>query len=258
MPSDYYFGYYFYAPQGRFQSCGMFTFAHIVAAVVCIIIVISLLFATRKNFTEQAKSKLIRSVAIILTVLESVKILHSFIYGNLNLDSWFPLSYCGLFIFAAWMAGFGKSYIRRAGEVFIAYGCPVAGIAFLIFPTTSLMSFPIWHFFSLYSLLFHSVMIFTGIIFLKEEKQLNCSAFKSYSGFVITFAIPAILLNVCFQSNLMNLREPYNIPIEFLQSLYRSFPLGYTGLVLAAYMLIPLIVALISGKLSFNTQNTNP
>lgn len=258
MPSDYYFGYYFYAPKGRFQACGMFTLGHIVAAAACFILVIGLLFAVRKNITEPAKSKLIRIIAIILTVLESVKILHSFIYGDLNLDAWFPLSYCGLFIFAAWMAGFGKSYIRRAGEVFIAYGCPVAGIAFLIFPTTSLMSFPIWHFFSLYSLFFHSVMIFMGVIFLKEEKPLNYSAFKSYSGFVIIFAIPAILLNVFFGSNLMNLREPYNIPIEFLQSLYSSFPPGYTGLVLAAYMLIPIIVALISGKLRVNTQNTNP
>lgn len=249
MPSDYYFGYYFYAPNGRFEPCGMFTLQHIIAAFICIAVIIASFVIFKEKLKGSAKTKVIRATAIILTILESIKIAHSFIYSNLNLDAWFPLSYCGLFIFASWMSGFGKSHLKRAGETFIAYGCPIAGIAFLIFPTTSLMSYPIWHYFSMYSLLFHSAMIFTGIIFQKEEPMLTKYSYICYAGYVLVFCIIAISLNCIFCSNLMNLREPYNIPISFLQNLYSTFNFGYTILVVVAYLAMPLLMGIICGKI---------
>ncbi len=234
------FLYYFYAPNGRFEACGMFTLSHIVAVFISIaLIVVALLFL--RKIDEVKKLRLTRLIAIILTVLEAIKILHSFIYKDLHLDAWFPLSYCGLFIFAAWMYGFGNRIIKKSASDFISYGCIIAGVAFLIFPTTSLMSYPAWHFFSLYSLFYHSVMIVFGIIFLKDRQKLNKKDYFGYSSFVIIFAFIAIILNCIYGSNLMNLREPYNIPIAFLQNAYSILPTSYTLITLVGYLIIPFI-----------------
>lgn len=246
LENGYHIGYYIYAPQERFESCGMFSFPHLISAALCIFSVILLLLFTSKHII---KTLHIRSAAIVLTVLEAIKIAHSFIYGDLYLDAWFPLSYCGLFIVALWLSGFGNGIYKRAGEVFISYGCAFAGLMFLIFPTTSLMLFPIWHYFSLYSLLFHTAMIFFGIKLLANEISFTKREYLHYCIFVIAFSAISITLNCAFACNLMNLREPFNIPIALLQNIYNAFPAAYTAIALCIYMIVPILVAFLFKKI---------
>ncbi len=226
----------------------MFSSAHIISASIYFIAAVFLALIFIKKVNSPLRT-LYRTSAVSLTVLETLKIAHSFIYGDYYLDAWFPISYCGLLIFALWFAGFGKSYLKLAGESFIAYGCPIAGIIFLIFPTTSLMSFPIWHYFSLYSLLFHGVMIFLGIIQLSTETKLTLRKYTSYIFFVSSFSIISIILNSIFECNLMNLREPYNVPVELIQNVYSFSVYAYTLMVVTVYILIPLIVGFICNKI---------
>lgn len=253
MPSEngYYFGYYFFAPQGRFQPCGMFTLHHIIGAVISVAAVIFLLYLKRKSHITV---KSLRIITVAITLLEAIKISHSFIYGDYYLDAWFPLSYCGLFIFALWICVFCRGKIKRAAEVFIAYGCPLAGLLFLICPTTSLMIFPIWHYFSLYSLFFHSMMMYIGISFLKDEARLTFSEIKHYACFVIAFSVPAIILNSLFESNLMNLREPYNIPIRFLHDISNYSSLIYSLFVIFLFLLLPVVTALAAKRIKFKRR----
>ena len=251
------FLYHFFAPTGRFEPCGMFTTPHFIAIFVCFIFITYFSIYFIKNKEKRSIDNVFRKTAVILTILELIKISHSFFYGELHLDAWFPLSYCGLFIFASWMAGYGKNHIKKIGEAYITYGCPIAGICFLIFPTTSLMSFPIWHYFSLYSLFFHSVMIFTGVVMLHNEKRLSKQTFLHYLYFIVLFSIIAIIINQVKGSNLMNLREPYNIPIAILQNMYSSFPFGYTIFVFIGYSFIPFIVGSLCGKIKFNRRDSN-
>ncbi len=232
---------HFFAPRDSFEPCGMFTSNHILSAILCIVSVFIVFWIFQIKNVKINKTKVIRSLAFIITILECIKIAHSFYYGYLYLDSWFPLSYCGLFIYALWIVGYGKSSIKRAGEIFIAYGCPVAGVLFLIFPTTSLMSFPIWHYLSLYSLLFHTLMIFCGMILLCSEPKLNKFTYLHYIVFITVFSIVAITLNCIYGCNLMNLREPYNIPIGFLQNLYANSKIGFTLFAYFIFAIIPFV-----------------
>ncbi len=241
----------FLSPPGKYEPCGMFTPSHFIATAICIALIIVAFIIFRKCFNEKVRTFSYKILAILLTVLESVKIAHSFLSGNTHLDAWVPISYCSLFIYAVWMAGFGKSFIKRAGEAYISYGCPIAGLAFLILPTTSLMNYPIWHFLSLYSMLFHSLMIFFGIISLTNESKLDLKTYFSYIAMLVFFAIPAIALNITQHSNLMNLREPHNIPMQFLQNLYQNSQAGYTALLLFAYMLMPAVVGFFGRKIKF-------
>lgn len=244
----------FFAPSGIYPPCGMFTPTHLIATGICILLVAVALFYSLKHYKQNMLNIPLKVLAVLLVVLESTKIAHSFINGNTNLDSWLPLSYCSLFIYAVWMVAFGKSYFKKAGEAFITYGCPVAGLAFLIFPTTSLMNYPIWHFLSLYSMFFHSLMLFFGIIHLVKSPKLNIKTYLCYISLIVISSIPAITLNVVKNCNLMNLREPYNIPIAFLQNLYSRSQWAYTALVLFAYLLIPALMGLLSGKIKIKSK----
>ena len=242
--------YHFFAPAGRFDACGMFTTSHILSVIICLVLIALASAFVIKSDCVSSRQKMMKCTAIILTILEIIKISHSFYYGDLYLDAWFPLSYCGLFIFAAWISGFGNGRIRHIADAYITYGCPVAGICFLIFPTTSLMSYPVWHYFSAYSLLFHTLMIFFGIISLHQEQRLTISTYLRYLIFILPFSVISIIINHCEGSNLMNLREPYNIPIAWLQTIYDNASWLYTALTLFLYISIPLIVGGVCRKIS--------
>ncbi len=244
MPSDYYIGYYFFAPEGRFKPCGMFTKSHIFALLICVSVIILSLTLTKNRMNGISVSRFTKSLAVILTVLEAIKISHSFLNGNTRLDAWFPLSFCGLFILALYMSGFGKSWIRQMGDVYIAFGAPVAGLTFLISPSTSLMNFPVWHYLSLYSLGYHSLMIFTGVVYLKNGLKLNKKSYSHYFKFFAVFSATAIVLNAVFGSNLMILRKPYNIPVAFIQQIYMESPIIYTFFAISIYLILPLVTCI--------------
>ncbi len=247
----------FFAPQKVFEPCGMFTTSHIIAVFVCVaIVVVAFSIIHIKKYTIN-KTKTIRWLAFLISILECIKITHSFYYGYSYLDSWFPLSYCGLFIYAMWMVGYGKGFIKRSGEIFIAYGCPVAGVLFLIFPTTSLMSFPVWHFLSLYSLFFHTLMIFVGISSLYSEPKINAKTYLQYILFITVFSVIAITLNSIYGSNLMNLRKPYNIPILFLQNLYSTSKIGFTAFTYFVFSIIPFVTNFLFPKKRKKLFNLN-
>ena len=87
------FGSLFFAPLDAYPAAGMFTTPHLISLVVCLIIVLVALKASLKKSWEQVM-KLTRVIAIVVTLLEGVKIAYNFYYGYTWLDAWFPLSFC--------------------------------------------------------------------------------------------------------------------------------------------------------------------
>ena len=61
--------YNFFSPQGSFEACGMFTYEHIIASVICLTVVTFLLISRKKNFRASSNRKIIQCFAIILTLL---------------------------------------------------------------------------------------------------------------------------------------------------------------------------------------------
>ena len=184
------FGSLFFAPLDAYPAAGMFTTPHLISLVVCLIILLVALKASLKKSWEQVM-KLTRVIAIVVTILEGVKIAYNFYYGYTWLDAWFPLSFCSLFIYATWFSGFGKGTIKKVGNAFIVMGCLLGGIGFLLLPTTSLMRYPIWHFLCLYSLFFHMLMIYLSVLYLWHR----CVPINRYTYvyFSVYFLISALI-----------------------------------------------------------------
>lgn len=237
-----------FASPGQFEACGMFTLPHIIATFICVMLIVTVVCVV-KHYNINVNKKTTFILSVVLTVLELIKIAHSFCNGLTNPDSWVPLSFCSLFMYSSWIRTFGKGFVKECADTFTVYGCVVGGTAFLIFPATSLMSYPVWHYLSLHSLIYHSLMVIFGLIALLDKKRFEKRDMIAFCTFVYTFSAVSIVLNSIIGSNFMALRQPYNIPIVFLQNLYKNVPWAYTLLVLFAFMLIPPVIATISGKM---------
>ena len=229
---------YFFAPRdsAAHPPCGMFTLPHFIALFITLALVAVGFWFFRNDTRERLKNKT-KIVAIVVTVLEGVKIGYNFAYGYTWPDAWIPLAFCSLFIYASWLAGFGKGIFEKLGVGFMIGGCPTAGLLFLIFPTTSLQMHPIYHYLCLYSMLFHGLMLLFGLLHVFcSGYKLNLKTFGYYAAICVIFAIPALVLNGVLGCNMMFLREPFNVPIAFIGMIHDFSQLLYTVLILLAYI----------------------
>ena len=239
----------FFAPKDAYSPCGVYTAGHFVSLLICLALLVMLLILF-KNISLDRLYFYIRRLAVALTVLEGVKIGHNFYYGYTNIDSWVPLSFCSLFIYACYMSGYGRGKIREAGDAFFVVGGIVAGIVFISMPTTSLTMYPLFHFQSVYSMIFHTLMVAVGILMLKRGKKPTMRLFCRYAVYFLSFALLALAINLTLGSNLMTFREPYKLPFEFLHILQGASQTSYTALAVIAHLIIPYPLSCIASRLS--------
>ncbi|MBQ8344206.1 MAG: YwaF family protein [Clostridia bacterium] len=240
----------FFGPEDTANACGMFTVPHIISLIVCLALVgVSIYMITK--ISDTSLIKITKILAIVFTVTEIIKIIYKIVYSYTEyLDYYLPISYCSLFIYALWFYGFGKGAIKKVGEAFIAGGCIVGGMAFLIVPATSLMMHPIFHYLSFHSMLFHSAMVVMGVtLLLRNKTELNKNTFLYFGAYVTSAAFIAIVLNLITSSNLMLLSFPLNIPIDFVNRVAAKIPALYTVVLYLIYLIIPYSVAVIIQKI---------
>lgn len=229
---------YLFAPRDseNFPPCGMFSIEHIIALLITALCIAIGLYLSR-NMTQKQIKTATKAVAITVTSLEGVKIGYNLAYDYTQLDAWFPLAFCSIFIYATWMAGFGHGFVERLGISFLVCGCPAAGTAFLIFPTTSLQLHPIYHYLCIYSMLFHGLMVYFGLLYiLKGNYKPNKKMIGQYATVCAGFSAVALVLNAVFGCNMMFLREPFNFPIDLIYLIHQAGPVVYSLLIFAVYI----------------------
>ncbi|WP_300696694.1 YwaF family protein [uncultured Clostridium sp.] len=229
----------FWAPKNMYEYCGMFSLGHMVLFLISIFLLIILLFIS-KNITVHDVEILTKIMAVIITILEGMKIYFNLYWGYKNINSWLPISYCSIFIYALWLSAYGKEKLKEIGDSFITGCSVVAGGAYLLFPSTSLTEYPVWHFLCIYSMFFHTMMVYFGMIYIKNEIiKLDITGFKKYLKIFLFFSIIAIFLNESFGTNFMLLSRPFKIPVPVIHKLYNLYPRIYTILVFVIYLFVP-------------------
>lgn len=229
----------FWAPKNMYEYCGMFSLGHMVLFLISIFLLIILLFIS-KNITVHDVEILTKIMAVIITILEGMKIYFNLYWGYKNINSWLPISYCSIFIYALWLSAYGKEKLKEIGDSFITGCSVVAGGAYLLFPSTSLTVYPVWHFLCIYSMFFHTMMVYFGMIYIKNEIiKLDITGFKKYIKIFLFFSIIAIFLNESFGTNFMLLSRPFKIPVPVIHKLYNLYPRIYTILVFVIYLFVP-------------------
>ncbi len=206
------------------QICGIFTPTHFVAIFVYFALLAGALYMLR-NITDAGIHTLTLIIAVTVTVLEIIKIAVR-VYRGQPGDDYIPLYYSSLFIYAAWLSLFKNKVLQRIGKCFLAYGCVIGGSLFVLYPSTSLPKFPIWHPAALHSLFYHWLMLTLGLTVLIKQYKPKIKDFFSYFALTGTACAVAAVLNAVLHTNLMYLDNPFGL--SFLVAMHDASQLFYS------------------------------
>ena len=205
------------------QICGVFTPTHFIAIAVYYALIVAAVIFSRK-LSERKTELTVLGIAIAVTVMEIVKIAIR-LYKGEGGDAWIPLYFSSLFLYAVWLSLAKNKILQTTGRTFLAYGCTVAGAFFIVYPSTSLPFYPIWHPASLHSLIYHWLMLYVGIMTLLKRYRPKAWHFAHYFVFVAVFSVAAAIANRFLNTNLMFLSNPFGI--SFLRKLVEYSPALY-------------------------------
>lgn len=227
-----------FAYPGIYEPSGLFSIDHLKLIIITIVGIIIALNKTINKSKDEIK-QIIKKCTIIVWFLEAIIITFKLITGGIrNINNYVPLYYCSLLLYAGGFASFAKGKIKRAGEVFLATGGIAGGILFIIFPSTSLTTYPMFHIVSLHSYLFHGIMVYLGIL-INATKYITLKALdiKYYASLVGCVCILAYIINLIFGSNLMFISGKLPVaPVEFLYDITGPF---YTIVACIGQMTLP-------------------
>lgn len=211
-----------FSKMGEYEPCGIFTPGHfILIGVTALCIIIALKYSHKQ--TKEGIYKIIKYTTIIMCILEIIKIIYSISQNSIYaVNTYVPLYYCSILLYAGLLSSFGKNHLKRIGDVSLATGSMIGGIVFIIYPSTSLPKYPAFHILSIHSFLFHGAMIYLGILINKTKYvELKREDIKYFASLVGSMSVIALIINNLFNGNLMFITEnfPQIAPIDLLYKL---------------------------------------
>ncbi len=210
------------------QICGIFTPWHFVAICVFFWAIAMAVYFSR-SFNQKQMKKTLLIIAILVTIMEIIKIGIRTYKQPTNYDSYISLYFCSIFVVAIWLSLCKNKIFQNMGLAFITMGGIVAAICFVIYPSTSLPFYPIWHPASLHSLFYHWLMLYCGIMVLKTKFYVpNIKHFWNYFLLVTFCCILAEILNIQLGTNFMFMGYPF--ALDFLQGIFDFSPNLYAFL----------------------------
>lgn len=226
----------FLSRPGEYEPCGIFTIQHFILMIVTLIgVIITLKYTVNKKDVKAIIRKCTIFVWIFEILIISFKIA---INGTSNLNEYVPLYYCSLLLYAGLFSSFGKGKLKRVGDVFLATGGIVGGLTFILFPSTSLPTYPMLHLVSIHSFIFHGIMVYLSLLInLTNYIELEKKDIIYYSSLVGVICLIAYTVNRKFGSNLMFISE--NFPGTFMEIMYNSTGSLFTEVMVLAQMFLP-------------------
>lgn len=229
---------------GEYEACGIFTKGHFILITITIIgILIALKYSIKKR--KEEVHSIIRWITIIICVMEILKIIYNIKQNSIwAVNTYIPLYYCSMLLYAGLLSSFGKDTLKKIGDVSLATGTIIGGIIFLIYPSTSLPIYPAFHILSIHSFLFHGIMIYLGILVNKTKYiDLKKKDIKYFSSLIGVMCVIALLVNNFFKGNLMFISNNFpNTPIEILYKITNGGML-YSSIMIITQMTIPFYIS---------------
>lgn len=222
----------FFSKPGEYKPAGMFSIQHFSLLAITLTI-ICIAFHYTKNSDKDKVKKIIRRMTIFLWILEIIKIAFNYLIGNWNNpNNYIPLYYCSIILYAGILSGWGKGILKKVGDIFIATGGIVGGVLFLAYPNTSLMTYPIFHYISIQSFIFHGTMLYLGLL-VNETKYVTVKLtdISYYAILILIVSIISYFVNKKLGTNFMFISNNFpNTPVEIIYKL--------TGKLFTPFMII--------------------
>lgn len=225
---------------GVYKPCGIFTKGHFILigiTIICIAIALKLTW----NKSKEEVYKIIKYTTIVMCIFEVMRIIYCIIENSIYaVNTYMPLYYCSILLYAGLLSSFGKGVLKRVGDVSLATGAIIGGMVFIIYPSTSLPAYPAFHILSIHSFLFHGLMIYLGILVNKTRYvELKIEDAKYFASLIGIMSIVALVINKLFDGNLMFISE--NFPGTPLEIIYKITNGGiwYSLVMIIAQMTLP-------------------
>lgn len=229
------------------KPAGLFSVGHFILLFLTITGVIIAIHFT-KNRDKEAVKKTIKRCTIFLWILESIKIIFNLVIGNSkNINTYIPLYFCSLTLYAGLFSSFAKGKLKKIGDVFLATGSIIGGIIFILFPTTSITTYPIIHYISIQSFIYHGVMIYVGLLMnITGYIEVKVNDIWYYFVFIMIIGIIAYIFNKSFDGNLMFISK--NFPGTILEVVYNVTGKFYTIIMVLGQATAPFLVQILLNK----------
>lgn len=237
----------FFAKPGEYEACGIFTLEHF---VLIILTTIGIIIALKNTINKKDKIKQIiqRCTIFVLSAEIFIILFKIYVGGIKNVNNYIPLYYCSILLYAGVLSSFCKGKLKRAGDVFLATGGIIGGIVFIIFPTTSLLTYPMLHIVSLHSFIFHGIMVYLGLLInLTNYINLEEKDIVYYSSIVGIVCLIAYIMNSVFDSNLMFISK--NFPNTIIEVIYNFMGKLFTPYMIVGQCIVPFYVVFIINKI---------
>ncbi len=183
--------------------------------VISVILLVGLLVALRKTPRETVR-RIIGGLGIFLTLFylaktgwESYYDIQRFGAFNTGL---LPFDTCSVIMPACLLAGFGKGRLQHMAACWIATGGIVGGLATMLF-LNAFKYYPFFSFGAFYSMLWHFLMVFAGLLLLVTERdRLRFSTVTD--GYLLHLIVSAVVIPVdfAFHFDFMLYRELGGVP----------------------------------------------
>lgn len=228
----------FFAEPGEYEPCGMFTWGHALLLSITIIGIIIALHFSKKCNDEQVK-KIIRRSTIALWIMEIVKIIFNLSVGLVNEPNhYIPLYYCSIILYAGVLSSCAKGVLKKVGDVFIAVGALIGGAFFLSCPNTSIAMYPLWHYLSIQSFIFHGTMVYLGIlVHITNYVDLQLSDIKYYASIIFVMLVISYFTNKALDTNFMFISK--NFPGTPVDVIYQLTGKAFTAVMCFLHMTLP-------------------
>ena len=230
----------FFAKSGVYKPCGIYNLKHLIIALVTLTGIAIAVKNTKVKKQEDIK-RIIKTATTIVWILEIMKVIFMFVTGQAKPNKVIPLYYCSLLLYSGLMSSFGKGVIKKMGDIFLATGGIIGGVVFIIFPTTSLPEYPLFHFISLHSFFFHGTMIYLGLIINKfKYVDVKFEDIKYYASLIFVVCMAAYGVNRVFGSNLMFISQDF--PGNPISVVYNNTGIFFTPIMILLQMTLPFLM----------------
>ena len=231
----------FFGPRDPQSALGMYSSTYFIALFICMAATATALIFSRKMRKETVK-KVVIGVGIFLWLTEFGKMLFVGLTYGIKEVEFFPLYFCSMFMYASVLTCFKNKTLQTTANAFMFFGGIVGAVTFFCFPTAVIPYYPLFHYMTLRTLVYHSLMIYVGIlIVMTGYYQPKLKHFKEYAIFLwITFSL-AYIFNRLQGTNLMYISEPLNI--GFVKAVYAVIPRAYPFIVALIQLVVPFFLS---------------
>ena len=213
----------FFASGSEINPYRMFTGAHLFILAVCTFFIGVLYRRTRHNDRNYVL-RIIRICSGVLWAMEIIKIVFELYAGNGgNPNKYIPLYYCSITLYCSLLSGYARGILKRVGDVFLVVGGIVGGIGYMVSPVTTSGVYPVFHFITVQSFVYHSIMIYLSILLITSGYvKLEYRDLKLYASTIVVMSIVAYNINKYLGTNLMFVSKNY--PGTAIEVLYNVNP----------------------------------